>query len=61
MAFLKENKEAMWIRTIKLAPEYAGNGQKWKAISTWVRAAIIHPWSIRENLRYLVYMVRNLH
>lgn len=60
MAYLKTDKNAMWIRTIKLAPMYAGNRQIWKAICAWVRAVMLCPWRVKGNLRYLVHVTRNV-
>ena len=60
MVYLKTDKNAMWLRTIKLAPMYAGNGQRWKAVCTWLRAVLLCPWKFKENLRYLVYMIRKV-
>lgn len=58
--YLRADKEAFWIRTIKLAPIYAGNRQYRKAISAWLRAIIVRPWHVENNLRYLIYMFRNM-
>lgn len=52
--YLKQVKGARWIRNIRLAPMYAGNGQLGKALGIWFRMIWVCPWKVKENLRYLV-------
>lgn len=51
--YLKSHREARWIRTIKLAPEYAKNGQLFKAMGIWMKAVLTQPWMVKRNSRYL--------
>lgn len=51
-AYLKEHKEAKWIRTIKIAPEYAGDGKMGKAFKVWYSAVCISPNQVAENIMY---------
>lgn len=58
--YLKTHAKARWIRMIKLAPMYAGNGQCGKALQAWFRGAFAYPWSIKENVRYLYHTLCNI-
>lgn len=51
--YLSLHKEARRIRTMKLCPMYAKNGQLFKAVRIWIKAALIQPWMVKENLTYL--------
>lgn len=56
--YLKNNKEAYWIRLIRLVPEYAANKQTGKAVATWFKAAMLCPWKVKKNLWYVHYSVQ---
>ena len=60
MEYLRKNKEAFWIRHIKLAPMYAGNKQRWKAMCTWLLAVANAPYKVKENMKYLISTVQNM-
>ncbi len=51
---LKKDKRARWIRTVKLVPMYAGDGQLGKALRCWVKVVFTCPGQVKTNLRYLV-------
>ncbi len=57
--YLLHHRDARSIRLIKLAPMYAGNKQKGKALSIWVRAVFLAPFKIRRNLKYLYSIIRS--
>jgi glycosyltransferase involved in cell wall biosynthesis len=58
-AYLKKNKTARWIRTIKLVPMYAGDGQLKKALASWLKMAFTCPGKVKGNLRYLVRIFKS--
>lgn len=59
-AYLKKHRKACWIRTIKLAPEYAGNKQYGKAFGVWMKSVLLQPFNIVENMRWLYRTLRNV-
>ena len=59
-AYLKTHRKACWIRSIKLAPEYAGNKQYGKAFATWLKAVFTWPWKPKENMKYLYRSIKNM-
>lgn len=60
-AYIKKNRRARWIRNIRLAPMYAGDGQMGKAFGIWSRWIWTCPWELKENLRYLVRIFKCYH
>ena len=52
----ESNKNAKWIRTIKIAPFYAMKGQCKKAMDLWWDAVKINPISLTTNTKYLLYV-----
>lgn len=52
--YINRVRGARWIRNIRLAPMYAGDGQLGKALSIWFKMIWVCPWKLKENLRYLV-------
>ena len=51
--YISKDKKTKWIRTIKLAPMYAWDGQYLKAIKRYLCAVLIQPFNIVGNIRYL--------
>ena len=51
--YLRGNRKARWIRTMKLVPEYARDKQYGKAQRLWLQAAFTYPMCVKTNLRYL--------
>lgn len=56
--YLKSNSWAFYIRTIKMAPMYAGNKQYRKAFLSYGKAFLKKPYMIRQNFIYLARLLR---
>ncbi len=56
--YIDKHSEAIWYRYIKLAPFYARNGQKKKALAKWFKAVIRKPFRIKKNLSYLIAILK---
>lgn len=56
--YIKNNRTARWIRTLDLAPMYAGDKQLGKAMEKWFVAVSLCPYEIKTNLIYLYRMIR---
>ncbi len=56
--YIKRTPEAFWIRTIKLVPFYACNGEYKKAFFIWIKAILRKPFKIKANLKYLYIIIR---
>ena len=56
--YIESNPNAKWSRTIKIAPFYAMEGNKRKALSLWIVAVMSCPFKIKKNIRYLVEILK---
>lgn len=57
-SFLEHHKKAKWKRLMIMVPEYKGNDEVKKAYKTWLRAVVLWPTNIKENILYLYSIFR---
>lgn len=56
--YLIDNREARWNRIIKIAPFYSMRKERKKALLLWMKALTVMPFKIKDNLRYLYYILK---
>lgn len=58
--YLQSNRTANSVRLLKLARLYMSNNQINKAKKTWVKAWMIAPYNLYENIRHSIVLLKNL-